>query len=160
MKGQFLVNNNTISYLIHGQPLCLQYQTTGCWFVVIAYNNGDSLFNRLFFRKSNGKFETVTNVYSPEITLWGIGWGIKKLFHKRLQINFFNTRTQMMYPKTPELAAIPSIVVHKPNLLFKTPPIAITSATQPRLLADPMHILTYDDYLTYKENQPRINSIN
>ncbi len=160
MEAQFLINNNAIAYLIHGQPLCLQYKTTGCWFVVIAYNNGESFFKRLFFRKSNGKFESVTNFYSPEITLWGVGWGVKKLFHKRLRINFFNPLTQTIRSLTPELPPMPGLEVLQTKVNFKTQHIAIKSAAQPRVLANTMNVLTYDDYSDYKENHPRNNTIN
>jgi hypothetical protein len=160
MEGQFLINNNTISYLIHGQPLCLQYQIQGCWFVVISYNNGDSFFRKFYFRKPIGKFESVTNVYSPEISLWGIGWGIKKLFYKKLRINFFNTVTQIMYPKTSGLPAMPDFDVIRQNIVVKTPPVAVRLTTSPRFIANAMSVNAYDDYSTFKENKPSTNSNN
>lgn len=178
MEAQFLINNSTIAYLIHGQPLCLQYKTTGCWFVVVVYDDGKSFkqrfleklflrkpntkynYRRRFYRKANGKFDTVTNYYSPEITLWGVGWGFKKLFHKRLRINFFNPLTQTIRSLTPELPPMPELEVQQPKVFFKTQYVAIKSAVQPRVLANTMNILTYDDYSNYKENHSRNNTIN
>ena len=160
MEGHFLVNNNTVAYLIHGQPLCLQYQTTGCWFVVIAYNNGDSIFKRLIFRKPNGKFESVTNVYSPEITMWGIGFGIKKLFNKRLHINFFNTVTQTIVANTPDLPSMPQFSVYSPKVQIHPPIATIKSAIQPRLLKTEFNTTAYDDYSIYKSNHYSNNTIN
>lgn len=160
MEGQFLINNNTVAYLIHGQPLCLQYQTTGCWFVVIAYNNGDSIFKRLIFRKPNGKFESVTNVYSPEITMWGIGWGIKRLFNKYLRINFFNTVTQTIVAHTPTLPVMPELSVCFPRLQVHQQFVRVKSARQPRLLKTDFKTIAYDDYSNYKATHHSKNIIN
>jgi hypothetical protein len=174
MKGDFLLNDHDVAYLIHGQSLRLEYQTEGCWFVVIAYDNGNSFLQRFFFRKpnsktffrpryfkkANGKFESVTNVYCREITMWGVGWGIKKLFHKQLRINFFNTRTQTIRSHTPELPTMPQFYVESPRVEFHPQPVKVRSAVQPRLLANGMNRNAYDDYSTYKANHPRTNTIN
>jgi hypothetical protein len=160
MKGDFLLNDHDVAYLIHGQSLRLEYQTEGCWFVVVAYNNGESFFRKLHFRKSEGVFESVTNKYNPSITMWGVGWSIKKLFHKQLQINFFNTRTQTIRSHTPELPAMPQFHVESPSIEFHPQPVKVRSAVQPRLLANEININTYDDYSTYKANHPRTNTIN
>jgi hypothetical protein len=174
MEGQFLINNNTIANLIHGQPICLQYQTTGCWFVVIAYDNGDSFLQRFFFRKPNskilfrpwffrkasGKFESVTNVYSPEITMWGIGWGIKKLFNRRLRINFFNTVTQTVVAHTPTLPTMPEFRVNSPKVQIYPQIVTIKSAIQPRILNTEINTTAYDDYSNYKANHHSNNTIN
>lgn len=160
MNANFLLNNHGVAYLIHGQPFCLEYQTEGCWFVVINYNNGESFFRRPHFRKANGKFETVTNYYSPEITVWGIGWGIKRLFYKRLKINFFNPITQTIKTHTPDLPPMPAFGVRSPRMQINQQPVRIKAASQPRLLTKEMNISQYDDYSTYKANYPRTNTIN
>lgn len=155
MKARFLLNDNVISYLIHGQPLKLKYQTEGCWFIVISYNNGASFFKRLFFRKANGIFESVTNVYSPEIKLWGIGWGIKKLLDHKLRINFFNTRTQMMYSQTPELKSTPAIGIRKQKSNIHFPSIDISKNRHPILLNNQLLILSFDDFMEYKQQHSK-----
>ena len=178
MEAQFLINNETIAYLIHGQPLCLQYETKGFWFVVIVYDDGKSFkqrfleklflrkpntkynYRRRFYRKTNGKFDTVTNYYSPEITLWGIGWGIKKLFHKRLRINFFNPLTQTLRSHTPELPIMPEFNVHSPKLQVHQQFVRVMSARQPRLLKTEFNTIAYDDYSNYKANHHSNNTIN
>lgn len=155
MNARFLLNDNVISYLIHGQPLKLKYQTEGCWFIVISYNNGASFFKRLFFRKANGIFETVTNVYSPEIKLWGIGWGIKKFLDHKLRINFFNTRTQMMYSQTPELKSTPSIGIRKHKSYIHFPSIDTSKNRHPILLNNQLLIQFYDDFMEYKQQHSK-----
>ncbi len=80
MAGQFLINNKIIAYLIYRQSLCPQYQTLGCWFVVIAYNCDKSFSRKFYFRMPIGKFEFVTNVYSPNISLWDSVLGFKNYF--------------------------------------------------------------------------------
>jgi hypothetical protein len=127
---------------------------------VINYNSGESFFRRPYFLRPNGTFESVTNVYSREITVWGIGWGIKKLFHKKLKINFFNTRTQNISTHTPDLPTMPVYQIHSPQLKVRTKPVNIRSSVQPRLLSKEININTFDDYYTYKANHPRTNTIN
>ena len=178
MNAKFLLNDHGIAYLIHGQPFCLEYKTEGCLFVVVVYNNGSSLIQKVFerffvlkpnsityprpcfFLKPNGKFETVTNYYSPQITVWGIGWGIKKLFSKRLRINFFNPITQTIKTHTPDLPPMPDFGVRSPRMQINQQPVRIKAASQPRLLTKEMNIAQYDDYSTYKANYPRTNTIN
>ena len=160
MNANFLLNDHGIAYLIHGQPFCLEYQSEGCWFLIINYNNGESFFRRPHFRKPNGKFNTVTNVYSPEITVWGVGWGIKRLFYKRLRINFFNPLTQTIRAHTPDLPAMPAFGVRSPRMQINQQPVRIKAASQPRLLTKEMNISLYDDYSTYKANHQRNNTTN
>jgi hypothetical protein len=150
MTGSFLLNNNTVAYLIHGQPFTLKYQTQGCWFVVVSYNNGESFFKRLFFKKSQGVFESVTNVYNPEIRLWGIGWGVKKLFHHSLKINFFNPRTQFVRTLLPQLPPSPKIRVKRFSPNFLLPNIEIQES-KPVLLNNQLTIHPYDDHKAYKD---------
>ncbi len=159
MNGSFLLNDKQLAYLIHGQPLKLEYQTEGCWFIVISYNNGASFFKRLFFRKANGIFETVTNVYSPEIKLWGIGWGIKKLLDHRLRINFFNTRTQMMYSQTPQLKQTPTVGIRRLKNKIHFPSVRINNKIQPLLLDNQLVIQSYDDFKGYKQQHPKYQTI-
>jgi hypothetical protein len=149
MKASFLLNNHSVAYLIHGQPLSLKYETEGCWFVVISYKSEESFFKRFFFRKPNGVFETVTNVYRPGITMWGIGWGIRKIIHKRLKINFFNPKTQLVRPHTPQLPSIPSVRVRSAEARFSVPFVNLESQ-QPVFINNQLTIHSYDDHLAYK----------
>ena len=178
MEANFLITNNTIAYVIHGQPLCLQFKTTGCWFVVIVYDDGKSFkqrfleklflrkpntkynYRRRFYRKANGKFDTVTNYYSPEISVWGVGWGIKQLFHKRLKINFFNPITQTIRAHTPELPDMPDFSVRSPKIQVHQQHVRVKSASSPRLLNADLNITAYDDYSNYKSNYHSNNTIN
>lgn len=159
MNGRFLLNDKELAYLIHGQPLKLEYHTEGCWFIVISYNNGASFFKRLFFKKANGIFETVTNVYSPVIKLWGIGWGVKKLLHHRFRINFFNTRTQMMYSKTPDLKSMPTVGVRRYRSKIHFPSVEVNTGLQPLLVNNQLHIQSYDDFMGYKQHHPKYQTI-
>jgi hypothetical protein len=160
MTGRFLLNDNDLTYLIHGQVIKLEYQTTGCWFVVILYNNGESFFKRIFFRKKNGLFETVTNVYRPVIKLYGIGWGIKKLFHHKLHINFINTREQLVFSKTPELPPMPETNIRRLNDQIILPGINVKNAKHPLLLNNQLFINSYDDLMEFTENHPETKTKN
>jgi len=159
MNGRFLLNDKELAYLIHGQPLKLEYHTEGCWFIVISYNNGASFFKRLFFKKANGIFETVTNVYSPEIKLWGIGWGVKKLLHYRFCINFFNTRTQMILALTPDLRPMPAVSVRRYSNKIQFPRVKINTGVMPSLVNNQLHIQSYDDFTGFKQQHPKFQTI-
>jgi len=94
MEGRFLLNGNSIAYLIQGQSFELQIKAIGCLFVMIHYEDGESRFWNWHIRSTDTVFKSITNVYRPVIRVWGVGWGIKKLLHKALKINFINVREQ------------------------------------------------------------------
>lgn len=108
MKANFSLNNANVSYLIHGQYFRLEYKITSCWFCIFLYENGESLIKRVYFKKSFGLFENVTNAYKPNLKIISFGKGIK-IFKFDLKINFFNTKpTELnLNPiKSPEIAQL------------------------------------------------------
>ena len=146
MQGKFTINKNEVSYLIHGQPISLEYETEGCLFIIILYNNGGSFFKRISFQKSKGVFLTVTNVYSPILKIWGVGWGVKKIFQFKFKINFFNTLTQLVRTHTPQLAQPPSMKVKRVYPFF-TPSKIQLEVSQPYLINNQFIIHSNDDIL-------------
>ena len=96
MEAKFLLNGNEIAYLTHGQPFRLEIDATGPWFLVIHYDKGGSWFERWSFRKPRTVYESVTNVYRPHIRVWGVGRGVRRLLHRKLNINYVNVLWQKM----------------------------------------------------------------
>jgi hypothetical protein len=89
MEGKFSINGNQVAYLIHGQPVSLNYEINRCWFVLLIHDTGRGFFRKFHFKRSKGVFETVSNVYSPTIRLVAFGLGIRR-FKFDLEINFIN----------------------------------------------------------------------
>lgn len=154
LTARFLLNDNIVAYLIHGQPFKLEYQTNGCWFIIISYDNGSSFFRRISLKKASGVFISVTNVYKPQIKVWGIGWGISKLFDQRLHINFINTRTQVMFAKTPDLPEISNLHIKPSTFRILFTRLLLRKNKQAELLSSSIRINEYDDFTTYKNHHP------
>jgi len=92
-------NGNKTAYLIQGQAFVMNFHFTRCLFVLVYYNNGkypdgrfhfNKFWNKISFRSTKGTFESITNVYHPEIKFFTFGYGIK-IHRLVLKINFFNT---------------------------------------------------------------------
>ena len=92
-------NGNKTAYLIQGQEFELNFHFTRCLFVLVYYNNGkypdgrfhfNKCWNKISFRSTKGAFESITNVYHPEIKFITFCYGIK-IHSVVLKINFFNT---------------------------------------------------------------------
>jgi len=155
MNGKFTINKSEVLYLIHGQSFSIEYETEGCFFTIFLYNNGGSFFNKISIKKSNGVFTSVTNVYSPTISVWGVGWRIKKIFQYCFKINFFNARTQLVKPITPQLDSLPSIKVTKLNPIFQPNYIKLY-VSQPFLKSNQLTVQSYDDYSALKSKEQSI----
>jgi hypothetical protein len=115
VKASFSLNNSSIAYLIHGQYFRLDYNISNCLFCVFLYDNGESFFNRIYFKKNTGVFENVTNAYKPNLKILAVGKGIN-FFRFRLKINFINSK-----PLEIEVNPIKSPKVAQMNTKFKQP---------------------------------------
>ena len=115
MKASFSLNNSSIAYLIHGQYFRLDYNISNCLFCVFLYDNGESFFNRIYFKKNTGVFENVTNAYKPNLKILAFGKGIN-FFRFRLKINFINSK-----PPEIEVNPIKSPKASQMNTKFKLP---------------------------------------
>jgi hypothetical protein len=67
--------------------------------LLIRYHSGQG--SKWTIRRPTCHFKSIANAYNPNITVWGIGWGIKPLLHKKLNINFLNTIEQKVLVKNP-----------------------------------------------------------
>ena len=89
MEANFLLNNNQVSYLIHGQPFSLKYEIHNCKYVLIVYKSGESFFNNYTIKRSRGEFTSITNTYKPNIRFISLD-GKFNFIDFRLKINFIN----------------------------------------------------------------------
>ncbi len=89
MEANFLLNNNQVSYLIHGQPFSLKYEVFGCSYVLIIYKSGNSYFNNFKIKRSTGEFTSITNTYNPNIRFISLDGRFQSIYFK-LKINFIN----------------------------------------------------------------------
>jgi hypothetical protein len=154
MEGRFLLNGNSITYLIQGQPFELLIQGIGCRWVVIHYADGASLFWNWHIRRADTVFRSTTNIYRPLIRVWGIGWGIRKLLHKHLHINFMNVREQDLRPNAP-------LAARRPDMSSEPMPCTLIPPAWPSRVADcgPLRgnvpaIAFMDDYERFKSAYP------
>ena len=92
-------DGNKTTYLIQGQEFVLNFHFTRCLFILVYYNNGkypdtrfhfNKFWNKISFMSPKGAFQSITNVYHPEITLITFGYGFK-IHRVALKINFLNT---------------------------------------------------------------------
>ena len=89
MEANFLLNNNQVSYLIHGQPFSLKYEILSCKYVLIIYKSSKSFFNNYKIKKSSGEFTSITNTYKPNIRFISLD-GKFNFIDFKLKINFIN----------------------------------------------------------------------
>ncbi len=115
MKASFSLNNSSIAYLIHGQYFRLDYNISNCLFCVFLYDNGESFFNKIYFKKNIGVFGNITNAYKPNLKILAVGKGIN-FFRFRLKINFINSK-----PPEIEVNPIKSPKVAQMNTKLKLP---------------------------------------
>ncbi len=84
-----LNESDSVNYLIHGQDLTLDFQFSSAFFVCIHYNPVPHTskfrkgsfwwFQRLHWFRRNGVFQSKVNVYYPQLTMYVIKWGVKKI---------------------------------------------------------------------------------
>ena len=78
-------------------------------------------FKKIYFKKTKGKFENLTNSYNPNLKIIALGFGIK-VFRFKLKINFINS-------KPPEIEVNPikkPVAVHM-DIHFKLPQFSLPS---------------------------------
>jgi hypothetical protein len=92
LNAHFSFDGKPITYLLHGQEFTIDILAQSCWFLIIRYQSNQGSKWKILRPKS--RFTSIANAYEPEITIWGIGWGIKTLLYKKLNINFLNTIEQ------------------------------------------------------------------
>jgi len=78
-------------------------------------------YKKIYFKKSKGIFENLTNSYNPNLKIIALGFGFK-VFRFRLKINFMNSK-----PPEVEVKAIKKPVVAQINNHFKLPQFRLPS---------------------------------
>jgi hypothetical protein len=166
MEAKFLLNGNEIAYLTHGQPFLLDIDATGPWFLVINYDKGGSWFEQWTFRKPRTVYESVTNVHKPHIRVWGVGRGVSKLLHRKLNINYVNVlwqklRVLPMDGVIPAGTKIDSTTMSIPGLRWRIIPMCVGLngnnimhiSVKARITSDlRMRLVGQDDHATFKSN--------
>jgi hypothetical protein len=99
LNAQFSFDGKPVAYLLHSQEFSLNIAVNSCWFLLIRYHSGQG--RKWTIRRPTCHFKSIANAYSPNITIWGIGWGINKLLHKKLNINILKTIEQNLIVKNP-----------------------------------------------------------
>jgi len=80
------------------------------WFLQLL-----KVYKKIYFKKTKGKFENLTNSYNPNLKIITLGWGFK-VFRFRLKINFINSK-----PPEIEVNPIKKPSVAKMDIRFKLP---------------------------------------
>ncbi len=91
------------------------------WFLQLI-----KVYKKLYFKKTKGKFENLTNSYNPNLKIIALGWGIK-VFRFRLKINFINSK-----PPEIEVNPIKKPEVAKMDIHFKLPKFSLPSFNKSR----------------------------
>lgn len=86
------------------------------WFLQLL-----KVYKKIYFKKSKGKFENLTNSYNPNLKIIALGWGVK-VFRFRLKINFINSK-----PPEIEVNPIKKPAVAKMDIHFKLPHFSLPS---------------------------------
>ena len=98
-KQSYILNNNAVNYLIHGDLFSYKYVIPAAWFVIIKYeselaHNYERLKwwkKKYYLRKNKGIFENHTNAYSPKIEFYCFGYSFWKIT-KNFKVNFVNVK--------------------------------------------------------------------
>ncbi len=86
------------------------------WFLQLL-----KVYKKIYFKKSKGKFENLTNSYNPNLKIIALGRGIK-VFRFRLKINFINSK-----PPEIEVNPIRKPEVAKIDIHYKLPKFSLPS---------------------------------
>ncbi len=123
----------SVNYLIHGQDLSLTFNFPNAWFVCIHYNPVPTSakfrkgsfwwFQRLHWFKRTGVFESKVNFFYPHLSLYIVGWGIKKI-NIPMSINNVHVKNDL-----------PSF--HLPKILKKTPHMTTVPLTSCQTISIP-----------------------
>ncbi len=158
MTGNFKLNDDGISYLIHGQYFKLDYEITSCLFVFISYDRGESFFSKFSFRKKKGIFESITNCYKPRLTIYAFGLGVQK-FTFDLKINFINTHPPLVDIKQLKLPSSPKILIEKREPEILSPSISIIQTNNFKINNNQLNIKNYDDIEDFKKDAIKTTNI-
>lgn len=153
MNASFNLNNSEVAYLIQGQQFKLTINASDCLFLLVKYDNGASKFKKFYFKKRNCSFESVANVYNPKITVYGFGWGIKKLLETSLKINFINTRPLFVKAQTPELIPQTHVNISKQKIEIAKQCFALIQEQTISILNKDFVISDYDNLEQYKQQE-------
>jgi len=94
MSYSLFFNNQKINFFIQGQDLNISFIFRNTFFVIILYKKERNIslfqfYKYIFFRKSVGFFETVTNIYNPNIYFIPIGFN-PMIVKRKLNIKFID----------------------------------------------------------------------
>jgi|688.fasta_scaffold42823_4 hypothetical protein len=94
MSYSLFFNKQKINFFIQGQDLNISFIFRNTFFVIILYKKEKNIsllqFHKyIFFRKSIGFFETITNIYNPNIYFIPIGFN-PMLVKRKLNIKFLD----------------------------------------------------------------------
>ena len=148
LQARFLLNNNQVSYLLHGQPFNLEYEIDGCSRVLIIYDNGGSIFKKYAIKKSNGIFSSITNAYAPKIRFIALASGIKHVDFD-LRINFMNVKSVDMAIQLPKPASIEIPEIKTQNYILRKPAFPESKISHIQLVNNKITIKPYDDLSEY-----------
>ena len=162
MTARTLLNGEPVSYLIHGQPFTLEIEAEGCLFLVIRYDSGRSPLHRWAVRRWKTLFRSVTNAYRPDIRVWGVGWGVRKVFEKSLHIHFINVLNQDPLLKTPQPLPFRHPAIAAPDFEAARPHLRIAMTKPAFRFPGPMktniksfRMTLWDDWRSFKDSQPK-----
>ena len=94
MSYSLFFNKQKINFFIQGQDLNISFIFRNTFFVIILYKKEKNIsflqfYKYIFFRKSVGFFETVTNIYNPNIYFIPIGFN-PMIVKRKLNIKFID----------------------------------------------------------------------
>lgn len=94
MSYSLFFNEQKINFFIQGQDLNISFIFRNTFFVIILYKKERNIsifqfYKYIFFRKSVGFFETVTNIYNPNIYFIPIGFN-PMIVKRKLNIKFLD----------------------------------------------------------------------
>jgi hypothetical protein len=94
MSYSLLFNKQKINFFIQGQDLNISFIFRNTFFVIILYKKEKNIslfqfYKYIFFRKSVGFLETVTNIYNPNIYFIPIGFN-PMIVKRKLNIKFLD----------------------------------------------------------------------
>lgn len=111
LKASFSFDGNSVVYLLHGQEFVLNIKAENCWFIFIKYDSG--IGRSWSIHRPRTRFSFIANANQPTIRIWGVGWGVKLLLDKLLNINSLNVIEQKVKIK------------HSRPIISKTKPLSI-----------------------------------
>jgi hypothetical protein len=94
MSYSLFFNKQKINFFIQGQDLNISFIFRNTFFVIILYKKEKNIsllqfYKYIFFRKSIGFFETITNIYNPNIYFIPIGFN-PMIVKRKLNIKFLD----------------------------------------------------------------------